>query len=259
MKVVILCGGQGTRLREETEFKPKPLVNVGEMPILWHIMKHYSHYGFKEFVLCLGYKGNLIKQFFLHYDSFVEDFHLSLKDKSIEYTENSKIEDWKITFADTGAEANTGARIKKIQKYIGNEPFFLTYGDGVGDVDINKLLEFHKKQGSIGTVTAVRPLSRFGVIDINEESGMIESYKKKDLHMHKGWIDGGFFVFQPEIFNYLSEDDDCMLEKEPLIKLAEDKKFSAYRHEGFWQCMDTIKQMELLNDLWKKGAPWKIW
>ncbi len=257
MKAVILCGGKGTRLREETEFIPKPLVKIGSMPILWHIMKIYAHYGVREFVLCLGYKGHMIKNFFNDYDIFSKDYTLRMKNKEFVFHNKDNAEDWEITFAETGESANTGARIKKIEKYINGEDFFVTYGDGVADINITALKAFHKSHGKIGTVTAVRPLSRFGVLEL--EDTQIKDFAKKSF-IHQGRIDGGFFVFNRKIFDYLTTDDDCMLEKEPLKSLANNGEFRAYFHDGFWQCMDTIRHMELLNELWGSGErPWKIW
>ncbi|MBD3361818.1 glucose-1-phosphate cytidylyltransferase [Candidatus Woesearchaeota archaeon] len=256
-KVVILCGGQGTRLREETEFKPKPLVNIGNLPILWHIMKIYSHYGFNDFVLCLGYKGDMIKRFFMDLEWKKSDFTLNLKSKSQLNHSAPEESDWNVTFAETGLTANTGARIKRIQKYINEDNFFLTYGDGVADIDINQLLNFHKSHSKIGTVTAVRPLSRFGLLTM--KGNQVLDFTKKYL-THDGWIDGGFFVFKKEMFDYLSEDENCMLEREPLHNLAKDNQFMAYQHTGYWQCMDTMRQVEILNELWKKGdSPWRVW
>jgi glucose-1-phosphate cytidylyltransferase len=257
MKAVILCGGRGTRLREETEFRPKPLVEIGGMPILWHIMKIYSHYGVKDFIVCLGYKGEFIKKFFTELDTHNSDFTYNPKTKKIEYHNEGDVEDWNITFAETGLDTNTGARIKMIEKYIDEDEFFLTYGDGVADINIDELLKFHRKEGKIGTVTAVRPLARFGVLNI--DGSTIVDFTKKNL-VHDGRIDGGFFVFNKKIFEYLSDDKDCMLEGEPLKKLASDNEFGAFRHDGFWQCMDTIKHTEALNELWKdEKATWKVW
>ncbi len=257
-KVVILCGGQGTRLREETEYKPKPLVLVGGKPILWHIMSIYSHYGFNDFVLCLGYKSEMIKQYFLNYDSQLHDFSLNLRTKSMKIHNADKIPDWNITFAETGLNANTGSRIKQIEKYIDGDTFFMTYGDGVADVDIHKLLEFHNAHGKIGTVTTVRPSTRFGNLTINDTNAITDFTKK--LLIHEGWIDGGFFVFNRKIFDYLSEDEGCMLEGEPLKNLAKDNQFMAFKHSGFWQCMDTIRDHALLNEIWNSGTiPWKVW
>jgi len=257
MKVVILCGGQGTRLREETEFKPKPLVEIGGMPILWHIMKIYSNYGFKDFVLCLGYKGYMIKDFFLNYDKRTKDFTLNTHNNSIIHHNNDEIEDWNITFAETGLNSETGSRIKKIEKYIKEDYFFLTYGDGVSNINIKELLGFHLSHGKIATVTSVRPLTRFGLLSIENEN-KISSFIKKNL-VHEGWIDGGFFVLNKKIFKYLSEDESCMLEAEPLQNLAKDNEFMAYKHTGFWQCMDTIRDADYLNELWKTNPEWKIW
>lgn len=254
--VVILCGGKGTRLKEETEFRPKPLVRVGAKPILWHIMKTYAHFGFKNFILCLGYKGEMIRNYFLNYDTMTSDFTLNLRSKECVLHNSSDIENWNITFANTGDTANTGARIKRIEKYVKTEYFMLTYGDGVGDVDIAKLFKFHKSHGKIGTVTSVKPVARFGVLEISQNQ--IVNFKKRNLQ-HDGWIDGGFFVFHKEMFNYLTDEDDCMLEDKPLMTLARDGEFMTYQHQGFWQCMDTIRQMELLNTLWNQEAPWKLW
>ena len=257
MKVVILCGGQGTRLREETEFKPKPLVEIGGMPILWHIMKTYSHYGFKDFVLCLGYKGNMIKNFFLNYDKLSRDFTYNPNSNKITKHGENDIEDWNITFAETGLNSETGSRIKKIEKYIDGDNFFLTYGDGVSNINIKELLDFHLKNGKIGTVTSVRPLTRFGLLEI-EENNNITSFTKKRL-VHDGWIDGGFFVFNKKIFNYLSNEESCMLEGEPLQKLSKDGQFMAFKHTGFWQCMDNIRDSKMLNEMWESNPEWKIW
>lgn len=255
--VVILCGGQGTRLREETEFKPKPLVSVGDKPILWHIMKIYSHYGFNNFILCLGYKGDLIKRYFLDY-KLNNDIALELKSGNVKIHENThKTEDWNITFANTGLNAQSGARIKKIEKYIETDTFFITYGDGVADIDINKLLEFHRSHQKIGTVTTVRPKTRFGNLKLSEDDSVLD-FTKKTIP-HEGWIDGGFFVFNKRLFDYLDENDSCMLEGEPLRKLAYDNEFKAYKHGGFWQCMDTHRDFLNLNKLWYEEGPWRVW
>ena len=255
MKVVILCGGKGTRLREETEFKPKPLVEIGGKPILWHIMKIYSHYGFNDFVLCLGYKGNLIKEFFLNYDYFTNDFKFNLKNKKVDAYENTT-EDWNITFADTGIKSQTGSRIKRVEKYVDEDNFFMTYGDGVSDVNIKDLFDFHKKHGKIGTVTAVRPLARFGMLQI--DGGKVIDFTKDNL-VHKGRIDGGFCAFKKEFFDYLSADENCILEQKPLKTIAKNSQFVAYKHDGFWQCMDTISQAKYLSELWETDPKWKVW
>lgn len=258
LEVVILCGGMGTRLKEETEFKPKPLVNIGGKPILWHIMKIYSHYGFNDFVLCLGYKGDMIRRYFLEYESQMHDFTLNLKNRSIKSYDAETLPDWNITFAETGLKSETGSRIKKIEKYISGDRFFLTYGDGVSNVNIAELLEFHKAHGKIGTVTTVRPSTRFGNLTINENN-TVTDFSKKTL-MHEGWIDGGFFVFNKEIFNYVSESEDCMLEGKPLDDLVKNNQFMAFKHNGFWQCMDTYRDHVYLNEVYNSGnVPWKLW
>ena len=258
MKVVILCGGRGTRLREETEIRPKPLVEVGNRPILWHIMKIYSYYGFNDFVLCLGYKGDLIKDYFLNYEAMNNDFTINLGNRNNISFHNAHLEkDWNVTLVNTGAHTQTGARIKKIEEYIDEDNFMVTYGDGVGNVDIMKLLECHKGNKSIGTLTGVHPSSRFGELVVKEKD--IVEFNEKPL-VSQGFINGGFFVFNKRIFRYLSNDEDCALEHEPLGKLAADGELSVYKHNGFWQCMDTQRELDLLNELWKQGsAPWKIW
>jgi glucose-1-phosphate cytidylyltransferase len=258
MKTIILCGGHGMRLREETEFKPKPLVEIGGLPILWHIMKIYSHYGFNDFVLCLGHKGHMIKDYFLNYENRISDFTLNLKNKKIT-TYSPDIENWNITFVDTGLNTNTGGRIKRVEKYINEDNFFLTYGDGVSDINIKELLKFHQNHKKIGTVVAVRPIARFGLLELNKSSDAIISFSKKNL-IQDGRIDGGFMVFKKEFFDYLTPDEECMLEDEPLKKLARDDQFRAYKYDGFWQCMDTISQVNLLNEFWNSNnAPWKVW
>ena len=255
-KVVILCGGKGTRLQEETEFKPKGLVAIGEKPILWHIMKTYAHYGFNDFILCLGYKGELIKDFFLRYNTNTHDFNLNLKNKQIDIYDNN-IEDWNIIFANTGYKSETGSRIKQIEKYIKEDHFFMTYGDGLCDVNIKDLLKFHLKHGKIGTVTAVRPIAKLGKLNLHDD--VIVDFTKKPLKQ-EGRIDGGFCVFRKEFFKYLNSDETCILEDKPLKELTRDREFRAYKHDGFWQCMDTIAQTQYLNSLWDQGeALWKVW
>jgi len=258
VKVVILCGGRGTRLREETEIRPKPLVEIGNRPILWHIMKIYSHYGFKDFVLCLGYKGDLIKDYFLNYEAMNNDFTINLGNRSDIVFHNAHLEkDWNVTLVNTGAHTQTGARIKKIEEYIDGETFMVTYGDGVGDINIGELIEFHKKNNSIGTLTGVHPSSRFGELLVKGKN--IIEFNEKPLVSH-GFINGGFFVFNRKIFHYLNDDENCTLEHQPLGKLSSDGGLSVYKHSGFWQCMDTQRELDLLNELWKQGnAPWKIW
>ncbi len=258
MKVVILCGGRGTRFREETERRPKPMVEVGDRPLVWHIMKHFAQHGFNEFVLCLGYKGALIKEYFLNYEAMNSDFTITLGKRDEVDLYGSHGEDgWKVTLADTGQDALTGARVKRVQKYVGSEPFFLTYGDGVSDVDVNALLKFHKESGSIGTVTGVAPPGRFGELSI--EADKVASFAEKPV-VSGGFINGGFFVFEPAFFDYLSADDDCILERAPLERLSHDRQLSVFRHNGFWQCMDTFRDYTLIQDLWSSGkAPWKTW
>ncbi|PIN86288.1 glucose-1-phosphate cytidylyltransferase [Candidatus Woesearchaeota archaeon CG10_big_fil_rev_8_21_14_0_10_44_13] len=254
-KVVILCGGMGTRLREQTEFMPKPLVEIGGMPILWHIMKTYSHYGFKDFILCLGYKGDMLKEYFVNFEWKANDFTLNLKSKKEKIIHSNNTDDWNITFVNTGLETNTGGRIKKIEKYIDGDMFLVTYGDGVADIDINKLMAYHNSLKPTATLSAIHPISRFGVIEVDNK-GFAKSFKEKP--QLDGVINGGFFVFNRKIFDYL--DENCVLEQDPLMALAKENKLAVYEHKGFWYCMDTFKDMEYLNGLWKKGnVPWKVW
>lgn len=257
IKVVILCGGRGSRLRESTELRPKPLVEVGYRPILWHIMKIYSHYGFKDFILCLGYKGDMIKDYFLNYQAMNNDFTIRLGHRSpIRFHSNHLERDWNVTLVDTGQEAQTGTRIKRIQKYINEDIFMVTYGDGVANLNIRKLLQHHKSSNKIGTVTGVHPSSRFGELIIKEKS--VAEFSEKP-QTKEGFINGGFFVFGRDFFDYLTDKDDCYLEAEPLERLARDKQLSVYLHKGFWQCMDTQRELDILNELWKnKQAPWAI-
>jgi len=258
MKVVLLCGGRGTRLREETEYRPKPMVEIGGRPILWHIMKIYAHYGFNDFIVCLGYKGNIIKQYFLNYEAMNNDFTVSLGSQSnIHYHSNHSEINWHITLADTGEESQTGARVKKIEKYIDGDSFMLTYGDGVANIDIKKLVEYHKLHGKIGTMTGVHPSSRFGELIIKKNKVAVFNEKPQ---VKEGLINGGFFVFNKKFFKYLKEDDSCFLEKEPLETLATDGELIVYQHEGFWQCVDTYRELEILNNMWKSSIrPWKVW
>ncbi len=256
MKVVILSGGKGTRLREETEFRPKPMVQIGSRPILWHIMKIYAHYGFKDFVICLGYKGNMIKEYFLNYEMMNNDFTIQLgKPKKIDVHGNNE-EDWNVSLIDTGEETLTGSRVKRIEKYIDDDTFMLTYGDGLANINIEDLLKFHKSHGKIGTVTGVQRSSQFGEITI-EGDHIIEFNEKPDTT--EGFVSGGFFVFNKEFFNYLKLDENCILEREPLENLAKDNELMVYRNRGFWQCVDTYRELELMNNLWNSDPPWKIW
>lgn len=258
MKVVILCGGQGTRLREETEFRPKPLVEVGGRPILLHIMKLYAHHGFKEFVLCLGYRGNMIKEHFLNYEAMNNDFTVSLgTTREVRHHGSHDEDGFKVTLADTGLDSMTGKRIRAVQKYVDGDTFMVTYGDGVSDVDVQALLAFHKKHGRLATVTTHRPISRFGVLEL-EASGSVSGFNEKP--QLDGWVNIGFFVFNRGVLDYLSDDASCVLEQEPLQHLARDGQLVAYRHDGFFYAMDTYREFKFLNDLWDGGcAPWKVW
>ena len=258
MKVVILCGGQGTRLREETEYRPKPLVEVGGRPILWHIMKLYAYYGLHEFVLCLGYRGNMIKEYFLSYEAMNNDFTICLGEKNhIVYHGAHLEQDYRVTLADTGLESMTGARVKRVQRYLGDDTFMVTYGDGISDLNIPALLNFHHAHGRLATVTTVRPMSRFGVLELNSDGQVVNFAEKPQLD---GWASAGFFVFNRRVLDYLSEDVDCILEREPLERLAADEQLLAYRHQGFFYAMDTYREYLYLNELWNSGAaPWAVW
>ena len=256
MKAVLLAGGLGTRMREETEFRPKPMVEVGGRPVLWHIMKVLGHQGTGEFIVCTGYKSDIIKSYFANYGAMNQDFTVRLGDqRSITYHGDHAESDWLVTVAFTGAETMTGGRIKRIQKYVGNERFLCTYGDGIADVDTHALVEYHKRHGKLATMTVAQPLSRFGVVDLAED-GSVEQFKEKP--QVDGWINIGYFIFEPEVFDYLNENS--VLEEDPLHRLAADNQIAAYQHRGFWQPMDTYRETLLLNNLWNEGsAPWKIW
>jgi glucose-1-phosphate cytidylyltransferase len=257
MKVVLLCGGQGTRLREETEFRPKPLVEVGGRPILWHIMKTYANAGFRDFILCLGYRGNMIKDYFLSYEAMNNDFTIRLGGKEqITYHGAHREQDFNVTLVDTGQETMTGGRLARIRKYIGNEPFLVTYGDGLADIDLCALIAFHKSHGRLATVTTVRPISRFGIIELDPRAAVTKFVEKPRLD---GWASVGFFVLQPEVLD-LCTGDDCVFEQEPLQILAEQGQLMGFQHEGFFFAMDTYREYKYLNDLWASGkAPWKVW
>lgn len=258
MKVVILAGGFGTRISEESHLKPKPMVSIGDAPILWHIMKIYSHYGFNEFIICCGYKGHIIKEYFADYYLHRSDITFDFSNNNEMIVHNNVAEPWKVTLVDTGLHTQTGGRIKKVQKYIGNEPFMLTYGDGVADIDILKLVEYHKKNNKIVTLTAVQPGSRFGVLEIKEDM-TISKFTEKNKQ-DGGWINGGFMVLQPEVFSYINDDPMLVFERDPLENLAKDEKLCAYKHKGFWQCMDTQRDRIHLEDMLAKGnAPWVVW
>ena len=254
MKVVLLAGGMGTRISEESHLKPKPMIEIGNKPILWHIMKHYSRYGFNDFIICLGYRGYVIKEYFSNYFLHASDvtFDLSNNTKTIH---SHQAEPWRVTLVETGLETMTGGRVKRIKEYVGNEPFMLTYGDGVADIDLKALLHFHKQHGKKATVTAVQPQGRFGLLDIGKDE-MVAGFQEKPED-GGSWINGGFFVFQPEIFNLL-EGDETILERKPMDQLSDSQQLMAYRHPGFWQCMDTLRDKTFLDELWLSGdAPWQ--
>lgn len=257
MKVVVLCGGAGTRLREETEFRPKPMVEVGGRPILWHIMKTYAHYGFQDFVLCLGYRGTIIREYFLNYEAMNNDFTICLGEKSkILYHDLHAEQGFRVTLAETGAESMTGGRIARIQKYIDEDTFLLTYGDGVSDVNIAQLVEFHKSHGRLATVTTVAPISRFGMIELGAGSH-VQSFNEKPKT--DGWMSAGYFVLNRGVFDYLA-GDDCIFERQPLERLAADGELMAFHHDGFFYAMDTFREYQHLNELWTHGAaPWRVW
>ena len=257
MQVVILCGGLGTRLREETEYRPKPMVPVGNRPILWHIMKIYAAHGHREFILCLGYKGEVIKDYFLNYQASVSDVTLRLgRSPSVEYHTSHDEEDWTVTMVDTGQKTMTGGRLQRALPFLRDEPFLLTYGDGVCTADINACVRFHREHGGIATLTAVTPLNRFGHLALEESH--VADFEEKPVSRGE-FINGGFFVFDKKVGDYLT-GDECVLEQEPLRRLAGEKQLHAYRHEGYWQCMDTFREYEMLNKVWEAGeAPWKIW
>ena len=258
MQIVVLCGGQGTRLREETEFRPKPLVDIGGRPILWHIMKLFAFHGLREFVLCLGYRGHMIKEYFLNYEAMNNDFTICLGQKHrMVYHGSHEEQDYHVTLADTGVNTMTGARVKQIERYIQGDTFMVTYGDGVCDIDIDALLNFHHAHGRIATVTTVRPISRFGVVELASDGRVMDFVEKPQLD---GWASAGFFVFNRRIFDYLSPHPDTILEREPLEQLAREGQLVAYQHDGFFYAMDTYREYLYLNELWNSGeAPWAVW
>ena len=254
MNVVILAGGLGTRLAEETEIKPKPMVEVGEHPIVWHIMKSYAHYGFSDFFLALGYKGEIIKRYFLDHYSLGGSLRVNLASGRVEDLEK-ETENWVVNLMDTGQNTQTGGRIKRLEPHLRGGTFLATYGDGLCDVNIQKVLDFHRAHGKIATITAVRPPARFGGLVF--EGDLVREFSEKP-QIGEGWINGGYFVFEPEIFDYL-DGDDMLLELTPLERLARESQLVAYRHEGFWQCMDTLREKKILENLWQSGkAPWKV-
>lgn len=253
MKVVLLAGGFGTRLAEYTDLIPKPMVAIGNKPIIWHIMKTYSNYGHKDFFIALGYKSEIIKEYFLNYHKLNTDFTVDLKSGEIN-VHNIEPLDWNVTLVNTGNNTMTGGRVKRMQSFIGNSTFMLTYGDGLSNIDIEELLKFHRHHGKMITVSAVRPVARFGELQLDGDN--VTSFMEKP-QLHNGWINGGYFVIEPEFFNLIS-GDDIMLEREPLEKASKDGELMAYKHDGFWQCMDTKRDHELLETMWNKGAPWIV-
>lgn len=259
MKVVILAGGFGTRISEESQFKPKPMIEIGGMPILWHIMKLYSHYGYNDFIICAGYKQHMIKEYFADYFLHTSDITFDFTNGCNEMTvHHNSAEPWKVTVVDTGLNTMTGGRIKRIQPYVGNEPFMMTYGDGVCDVNIAKLVEFHQQHGKLATLTAVIQKQQKGVLDI-AESGTVRSFREKQANDGAA-INAGFMVLQPEVFDYLTDGDATVFETKPLERLVSDGQLMSYRHSGFWQCMDNAREKETLEKLWANGqAPWKVW
>ncbi len=260
MKVVIFAGGLGTRITEESSKRPKPMIEIGNRPILWHIMKIYSHFGFNDFIICLGYKGYMIKEYFA-------DYYLHSSDVTFDFTNDNRMtihhnvaEPWKVTLVDTGMHTQTGARLKGVQNYIGNEKFMLTYGDGVSNVDIPQLLKVHNENPhALITMTAIQPSGRFGVLDIDNPSKMITRFVEKSTESG-AWINGGFMVVEPQVFDYLNDDEQLVFERTPLETIAQEGKLQAYKHYGFWHCMDTMRDMIRLEDMWNRNAaPWKVW
>lgn len=259
MKVVILAGGLGTRISEESHLRPKPMINIGDQPILWHIMKYYSAFGFNDFIICCGYKGYMIKEYFADYYLHRSDITFDFSAGNNMTVHNNVAEPWRVTLVDTGLNTQTGGRIKRVQKYVGNETFMLTYGDGVSNIDLNALLNQHQCNEKIVTLTGIQPGGRFGVLDIDESSDTVTGFREKAKE-DGGWINGGFMVLEPEVFDYLSADEDCVFERKPLETLAAEKKLAIYKHYGFWQCMDTQRDKGYLENLWSNNnSPWKIW
>ncbi len=258
MKVMILCGGMGTRLREETEYRPKPMVEVGGRPVLWHIMKGYAHYGFKDFVLCLGYKGDMIKEYFLNYDAMNNDCTVSLGKLSlVEIHGTHEEQDFRVTLAETGEDTMTGARVKMASHYVDSDTFMVTYGDGLADVNIFDLLAFHKAHGKLATVTTMKPYSRFAVLKIDKDGTVLNFREKPQTNT---WASAGFMVLNKEVLNYIGDDPSCVLEAEPMEKLSKERQLMAYRHDGFFFPMDTYRDYMVLNSMWKNGqTPWTVW
>ncbi len=257
MKTVILAGGFGTRISEESHLKPKPMIEIGDRPILWHVMKLYSYYGFNDFIICLGYKGYMIKEFFADYYLHMSDVTFDFSKANSVTVHSNVAEPWRVTLVDTGLHTQTGGRIKAVQRYVGNEPFFMTYGDGVSDINIAHLLKYHKQQKKLATMTAIQPGGRFGVLDINEDNS-ITSFREKSVE-DGGWINGGFMVLEPKVFDYIG-GAETVFEREPLEHLAQDGMLAAYKHSGFWKCMDTQRDKGALEGMFNSGeAPWMVW
>jgi glucose-1-phosphate cytidylyltransferase len=255
MKVAILAGGLGSRLSEETEIKPKPMVEIGGRPILWHIMMHYSHFGYKHFVIALGYKGEMIKKYMLDYCALNRNLKINTSTGAVEMAAGP-VSDWTVELIDTGTETQTGGRIKRLAPVIGDEPFMLTWGDGVSDLDLHKLVQFHRRHGKLATLTAVRPTARFGHLELDGDQ--VTEFSEKP-QTREGWINGAFFVLEPSVFNYI-DNDATHWEREPLQRLARESQLEAYRHESFWQCMDTLREKKYLESLWQSGnPPWQLW
>jgi glucose-1-phosphate cytidylyltransferase len=256
MKVVILAGGKGTRIREETERRPKPMIEIGGRPILWHIMKLYAHHRFTEFIICLGYKGDIIRDYFLNYEAKNTDVTVTLGTRSVELHGVVEETGWRVTLSDTGDETATGGRVKRVAPYLEGSEFMVTYGDGVADIDVAALVAHHRSQGRLATVTAVHPSSRFGELAV--EDGIVRVFREKP-QVHEGWINGGFFVFDRKVLDRITGDDD-LLEAGLLTRLAADNQLAVYQHGGFWQCMDTFREYQILNATWESGqAPWAVW
>lgn len=257
MKVVILAGGYGTRISEESSIRPKPMVEIGGHPILWHIMKIYSHYGLNEFVICLGYKGYMIKEYFIDYFLHMSDVRIDIRNNQTTFLQNNA-EPWVITLIDTGENSMTGGRLRRVRKYIGDETFCLTYGDGVTDVDISELIRFHRGHGALATLTAVQPPGRYGVFELKGDQFLISRFREKPKE-EAAWINGGFFVLEPQVFDMIA-GDLTVFEQEPLQNLARDGMLAAFRHDGFWQSMDTLRDRNVLEELWQQEhPPWKVW
>ncbi len=258
MKAVILAGGFGTRISEESYLKPKPMIEIGDAPIIWHIMKHYSYYGFNEFVICCGYKSYVIKEYFANYFLHHSDVTFDFTRENGVTVHSNAAEPWKVTLVDTGLETQTGGRIRRVRQYLGEETFMLTYGDGVSNVDLVELLNWHRQLGSAVTLTAVQPGGRYGVVDLNDKKTHVSGFREKSK-ADTNWINAGFMVMEPRVFDYL-DGDDCVLERQPMERLAEENRLGVYRHYGFWQCMDTLRDKTLLEELLKNGeAPWRVW